>query len=89
MRPLKSALCHQWIEYLRTELQSHTSGPCKLSPPNRFDLVEWVHTAWEKLPQRTIICGFRKCKIIDGPVDAGEGNECAAVLDTKSYKMIE
>ncbi|RHY16776.1 hypothetical protein DYB32_010613 [Aphanomyces invadans] len=45
MRPLKSALRHRWIEYLRTELQSHTSGPFKLFPPNRFDLVEWVNTA--------------------------------------------
>ncbi|ETV98508.1 hypothetical protein H310_08647 [Aphanomyces invadans] len=79
MRPLKSALRHRWIEYLRSELQSHTSGSFKLSPPNRFDLVD----------------GLRKCKIIDGSVDADDGNdceldaECAAVLDTKSYNMIE
>ncbi|ETV74347.1 hypothetical protein H257_10938 [Aphanomyces astaci] len=42
MKPKKSALRRRWVEYLRTEVQNHREGKFKLTPPDRYDLVEWL-----------------------------------------------
>ncbi|KAF0731838.1 hypothetical protein AaE_009249 [Aphanomyces astaci] len=57
------------------------TGKFKLTPPDRYDLVEWVNTAWECLPKTTIVNGFRKCGIIERPctqVDPFEPSEIDA-----------
>ncbi|KAF0730410.1 hypothetical protein Ae201684P_021825 [Aphanomyces euteiches] len=37
----------------------------RLEQPDRFEIVEWINTAWEDLSMSTIVNGFRKCGLID------------------------
>ncbi|KAF0699924.1 Aste57867_9517 [Aphanomyces stellatus] len=65
MKPFKCTLRRRWVEYLRMAVENHKEGAFQLTPPDRFDLVEWVNTAWDDLPRATIVSGFRKCGLIE------------------------
>ncbi|RHY83425.1 hypothetical protein DYB35_009403 [Aphanomyces astaci] len=81
MRSMKAALRHRWIEHSRTEVNNHDGGPFKLTPPDRFDIVEWVNTAWDSLSKKTIINGFRKCNIVDTPIEHERTGDADVDLD--------
>ncbi|KAG9399278.1 hypothetical protein AC1031_012232 [Aphanomyces cochlioides] len=63
VKPMKTQMRCRWVEYLRSEMMKHKGGAFKLSPPDRFDLVDWVNAAWDSVSRSTIINGFVKCKI--------------------------
>jgi hypothetical protein len=87
MKPIKSALRRRWVEYLRTEVQRHHEGKFKLTPPDRYDLVEWVNTAWEGLSTATIVNGFLKCGIIERSCHVVENCVPTDLNDADAFDM--
>ncbi|KAF0683358.1 Aste57867_24570 [Aphanomyces stellatus] len=67
MKPFKSILRKSWFEYLMNEINTNRGQEFKLKPPSRFDVVDWINEAWDKLPAKTIVSGFAKCKLVDAP----------------------
>ncbi|RQM11632.1 hypothetical protein B5M09_009775 [Aphanomyces astaci] len=68
MKPIKAKMRLKWAEFLTAQNTSNGSGGGKsfrLQCPERWDLVEWIHDAWDTLPTSTIVSGFVKCQIID------------------------
>ncbi|KAG9415618.1 hypothetical protein AC1031_000001 [Aphanomyces cochlioides] len=68
VKPVKAPMRHRWVEYLRIEITKHKAGQFKLTPPDRFDLDEWVNAAWYSVKSSTIQKGFVKCNIIENAV---------------------
>ncbi|KAH9123381.1 hypothetical protein AeMF1_005612 [Aphanomyces euteiches] len=65
MKPMKAAMRKRWVEYLRDQVNNKGDSPFRLERPDRFEIVEWINTAWEDLSMSTIVNGFRKCGLID------------------------
>ncbi|KAH9138535.1 hypothetical protein AeRB84_017161 [Aphanomyces euteiches] len=73
-KPLKAKLHRYWVDALLGQIKSHDAPlPFRMQPPSRSLVVQWINEAWDALPARTIISGFRKANLI---------LECAAQDDT-------
>ncbi|CAK4198096.1 unnamed protein product [Aphanomyces euteiches] len=62
---MNAAMRKRWVEYLRDQVNNKGDSPFRIERPDRFEIVEWINTAWEDLSMSTIVNGFRKCGLID------------------------
>ncbi|KAH9158426.1 hypothetical protein AeNC1_019165, partial [Aphanomyces euteiches] len=81
-KPLKAKLRRYWVDALLGQIKSHDATlPFRMQPPSRSLVVQWINEAWDALPARTIISGFRKATLIleraaqDDTMDMSESYE--------------
>nr|CCA22154.1 AlNc14C145G7378 [Albugo laibachii Nc14] len=59
MKPFKDQIHAQWIGFLREQIEEWRVGePVKMKVPERENVADWIHTAWDHLSIETIRGGY-------------------------------
>ncbi|CAK4689259.1 unnamed protein product [Aphanomyces euteiches] len=74
IRPMKSSLREKWLVKIRRHLRDSkvANTSLKLRAPSRSTMVLWITDVWEHLPEKVILNGFRKCKLLDSTIEEYE-----------------
>nr|CCA15752.1 AlNc14C14G1658 [Albugo laibachii Nc14] len=83
MKPFKDQIRAQWIDFLREQIEEWRVGePFKMKAPERENVADWIHTAWDHLSIKTISGRYRATQTAMG----GE-NEAAYFVVSKLARL--
>ena len=71
-KPFKALVSEQYDEWMASGVQEFTEAG-NMRPPPRKTIVEWVLTAWARLPTEVITKSFKSCAlnlVVDGSQDS-------------------